>query len=129
MVTLGFTHRPIFKLLHRNKADVLNCCPLQLNSLQTENSSLQWQAPRGSQHPPDPSGHPPVHGGRPMSMYETGSGMRQYPHRGDPPRRDDGLAIQPLPTNVSTETTHTAPSWTVLWQSQWTGAVSSFGLR
>uniref|UniRef100_A0A8C7CB31 GIT ArfGAP 2 n=1 Tax=Oncorhynchus kisutch TaxID=8019 RepID=A0A8C7CB31_ONCKI len=109
-----------------NKADVLNCCPLQLNSLQTENSTLQWQAPRGSQHPPDPSGHPPVHGGRPMSMYETGSGMRQYPHRGDPPCRADGLTIQPLPTNVSTETTHT--SWTVLGQSQWTGAVSSFGL-
>uniref|UniRef100_A0A4W5LRM0 G protein-coupled receptor kinase interacting ArfGAP 2b n=1 Tax=Hucho hucho TaxID=62062 RepID=A0A4W5LRM0_9TELE len=108
-----------------NKADVLNCCPLQLNSLQTEKSSLQWQAPRGSQHPPDPSGHPPGHGGRPMSMYETGSGMRQYPHRGDPPRRDDGLTIQPLPTNVSREI---APSWTVLLQSQWTGAVSSFGL-
>uniref|UniRef100_A0A4W5LNY4 G protein-coupled receptor kinase interacting ArfGAP 2b n=1 Tax=Hucho hucho TaxID=62062 RepID=A0A4W5LNY4_9TELE len=71
----------------------------KLNSLQTEKSSLQWQAPRGSQHPPDPSGHPPGHGGRPMSMYETGSGMRQYPHRGDPPRRDDGLTIQPLPTN------------------------------
>uniref|UniRef100_A0A8C8I0S4 Arf-GAP domain-containing protein n=1 Tax=Oncorhynchus tshawytscha TaxID=74940 RepID=A0A8C8I0S4_ONCTS len=57
----------------------------KLNSLQTENSTLQWQAPRGSQHPPDPSGHPSVHGGRPMSMYETGSGMRHYPHRGDPP--------------------------------------------
>uniref|UniRef100_A0A8C7C5Z5 GIT ArfGAP 2 n=1 Tax=Oncorhynchus kisutch TaxID=8019 RepID=A0A8C7C5Z5_ONCKI len=71
----------------------------KLNSLQTENSTLQWQAPRGSQHPPDPSGHPPVHGGRPMSMYETGSGMRQYPHRGDPPCRADGLTIQPLPTN------------------------------
>uniref|UniRef100_A0A8C7SC38 GIT ArfGAP 2 n=1 Tax=Oncorhynchus mykiss TaxID=8022 RepID=A0A8C7SC38_ONCMY len=101
----------------------------KLNSLQTENSTLQWQAPRGSQHPPDPSGHPPVHGGRPMSMYETGSGMRQYPHRGDPPCRADGLTIQPLPTNVSTETTHTTPSWTVLGQSKWTGAVSSFGLR
>ncbi|KAM9541227.1 ARF GTPase-activating protein GIT2-like isoform 6-T6 [Salvelinus alpinus] len=71
----------------------------KLNSLQTENSSLQWQASRGSQHPPDPSGHPPVHRGRPMSMYETGSGMRHYPHRDDPPRRDDGLTIQPLPTN------------------------------
>uniref|UniRef100_A0A8C8I1V7 Arf-GAP domain-containing protein n=1 Tax=Oncorhynchus tshawytscha TaxID=74940 RepID=A0A8C8I1V7_ONCTS len=99
----------------------------KLNSLQTENSTLQWQAPRGSQHPPDPSGHPSVHGGRPMSMYETGSGMRHYPHRGDPPCRADGLTIQPLPTNVSTETTHT--SWTVLGQSQLTGAVSSFGLR
>uniref|UniRef100_A0A8C8HZ93 Arf-GAP domain-containing protein n=1 Tax=Oncorhynchus tshawytscha TaxID=74940 RepID=A0A8C8HZ93_ONCTS len=98
----------------------------KLNSLQTENSTLQWQAPRGSQHPPDPSGHPSVHGGRPMSMYETGSGMRHYPHRGDPPCRADGLTIQPLPTNVSTETTHT--SWTVLGQSQLTGAVSSFGL-
>lgn len=82
----------------------------KLNSLQTENSSLQWQAPRGSQHPPDPSGHPPVHGGRPMSMYETGSGMRQYPHRGDPPRRDDGLAIQPLPTNIGRGPLGTASS-------------------
>uniref|UniRef100_A0A673XQY0 G protein-coupled receptor kinase interacting ArfGAP 2b n=1 Tax=Salmo trutta TaxID=8032 RepID=A0A673XQY0_SALTR len=81
-----------------------------LNSLQTENSSLQWQAPRGSQHPPDPSGHPPVHGGRPMSMYETGSGMRQYPHRGDPPRRDDGLTIQPLPTNIGRGPLGTASS-------------------
>uniref|UniRef100_A0A8C8I100 Arf-GAP domain-containing protein n=1 Tax=Oncorhynchus tshawytscha TaxID=74940 RepID=A0A8C8I100_ONCTS len=93
----------------------------KLNSLQTENSTLQWQAPRGSQHPPDPSGHPSVHGGRPMSMYETGSGMRHYPHRGDPPCRADGLTIQPLPTNVSTETTHT--SWTVLGHrnSSWLG--------
>uniref|UniRef100_A0A673XW61 G protein-coupled receptor kinase interacting ArfGAP 2b n=1 Tax=Salmo trutta TaxID=8032 RepID=A0A673XW61_SALTR len=82
----------------------------KLNSLQTENSSLQWQAPRGSQHPPDPSGHPPVHGGRPMSMYETGSGMRQYPHRGDPPRRDDGLTIQPLPTNIGRGPLGTASS-------------------
>ncbi|XP_023867191.1 ARF GTPase-activating protein GIT2 isoform X1 [Salvelinus sp. IW2-2015] len=82
----------------------------KLNSLQTENSSLQWQAPRGSQHPPDPSGHPPVHGGRPMSMYETGSGMRHYPHRDDPPRRDDGLTIQPLPTNIGRGPLGTASS-------------------
>uniref|UniRef100_A0A4W5LPJ1 G protein-coupled receptor kinase interacting ArfGAP 2b n=1 Tax=Hucho hucho TaxID=62062 RepID=A0A4W5LPJ1_9TELE len=82
----------------------------KLNSLQTEKSSLQWQAPRGSQHPPDPSGHPPGHGGRPMSMYETGSGMRQYPHRGDPPRRDDGLTIQPLPTNIGRGPLGTASS-------------------
>uniref|UniRef100_A0A8C7SFI1 GIT ArfGAP 2 n=1 Tax=Oncorhynchus mykiss TaxID=8022 RepID=A0A8C7SFI1_ONCMY len=82
----------------------------KLNSLQTENSTLQWQAPRGSQHPPDPSGHPPVHGGRPMSMYETGSGMRQYPHRGDPPCRADGLTIQPLPTNIGRGPLGTASS-------------------
>uniref|UniRef100_A0A6Q2ZPX0 Arf-GAP domain-containing protein n=1 Tax=Esox lucius TaxID=8010 RepID=A0A6Q2ZPX0_ESOLU len=69
----------------------------KLNSLQTENSSLRWQS--GPQHSQDPSGCPPVRGGRPMSMYETGSGMKQYPHRGEPPRRNNGLNLQPLPTN------------------------------
>ncbi|KAK6315813.1 hypothetical protein J4Q44_G00133370 [Coregonus suidteri] len=71
----------------------------KLNSMQTEKSSLRWQTPSGQQHPQDLSGRPPVPGGRPMSMYETGSAMRQYPHRGEPPRRDDGLTLQPLPTN------------------------------
>ncbi|XP_029564891.1 ARF GTPase-activating protein GIT2 isoform X4 [Salmo trutta] len=71
----------------------------KLNSLQTEKSSLRWQTPSGQQHPQDLSGRPPLPGGRPMSMYETGSAMRQYPHRGEPPRRDDSLTVQPLPTN------------------------------
>ncbi|XP_055730700.1 ARF GTPase-activating protein GIT2-like isoform X2 [Salvelinus fontinalis] len=71
----------------------------KLNSLQTEKSSLRWQTPGGQQHPQDLSGRPPLPGGRPMSMYETGSAMRQYPHRGEPPRRDDSLTVQPLPTN------------------------------
>uniref|UniRef100_A0A4W5N2C3 G protein-coupled receptor kinase interacting ArfGAP 2b n=1 Tax=Hucho hucho TaxID=62062 RepID=A0A4W5N2C3_9TELE len=102
------------QLLHRNKADVLNFCPFQLNSLQTEKSSLRWQTPSGQQHPQDLSGRPPLPGGRAMSMYETGSAIRQYPHRGEPPRRDDSLTVQPLPTNVSSEVTHTAPSWTSL---------------
>uniref|UniRef100_A0A674EGX6 G protein-coupled receptor kinase interacting ArfGAP 2b n=1 Tax=Salmo trutta TaxID=8032 RepID=A0A674EGX6_SALTR len=72
----------------------------KLNSLQTEKSSLRWQTPSGQQHPQDLSGRPPLPGGRPMSMYETGSAMRQYPHRGEPPRRDDSLTVQPLPTNI-----------------------------
>uniref|UniRef100_A0A8C7ULK4 GIT ArfGAP 2 n=1 Tax=Oncorhynchus mykiss TaxID=8022 RepID=A0A8C7ULK4_ONCMY len=72
----------------------------KLNSLQTEKSSLRWQTPSGQQHPQDLSGRPPLPGGRPMSMYETGSAMRQYPHRGVPPRRDDSLIVQPLPTNI-----------------------------
>uniref|UniRef100_A0A8C7IMQ4 G protein-coupled receptor kinase interacting ArfGAP 2b n=1 Tax=Oncorhynchus kisutch TaxID=8019 RepID=A0A8C7IMQ4_ONCKI len=72
----------------------------KLNSLQTEKSSLRWQTPSGQQHPRDLSGRPPLPGGRPMSMYETGSAMRQYPHRGVPPRRDDSLTVQPLPTNI-----------------------------
>uniref|UniRef100_A0A8C8ILW3 Arf-GAP domain-containing protein n=1 Tax=Oncorhynchus tshawytscha TaxID=74940 RepID=A0A8C8ILW3_ONCTS len=66
----------------------------------TEKSSLRWQTPSGQQHPRDLSGRPPLPGGRPMSMYETGSAMRQYPHRGVPPRRDDSLTVQPLPTNI-----------------------------
>eukprot|EP00063_Salmo_salar_P010876 XP_013985711.1 PREDICTED: ARF GTPase-activating protein GIT2-like isoform X1 [Salmo salar] len=72
----------------------------KLNSLQTEKSSLRWQTPSGQQHPQDLSGRPPLPGGRPMSMYETGSAMRQYPHRGEPPRRDDSRTVQPLPTNI-----------------------------
>uniref|UniRef100_A0A4W5N5K9 G protein-coupled receptor kinase interacting ArfGAP 2b n=1 Tax=Hucho hucho TaxID=62062 RepID=A0A4W5N5K9_9TELE len=71
----------------------------KLNSLQTEKSSLRWQTPSGQQHPQDLSGRPPLPGGRAMSMYETGSAIRQYPHRGEPPRRDDSLTVQPLPTN------------------------------
>uniref|UniRef100_A0A8C8MD82 Arf-GAP domain-containing protein n=1 Tax=Oncorhynchus tshawytscha TaxID=74940 RepID=A0A8C8MD82_ONCTS len=97
------------QLLHRNNAIILNFCPLQLNSLQTEKSSLRWQTPSGQQHPRDLSGRPPLPGGRPMSMYETGSAMRQYPHRGVPPRRDDSLTVQPLPTNVSSEVTPLPP--------------------
>uniref|UniRef100_A0A8C7UF55 GIT ArfGAP 2 n=1 Tax=Oncorhynchus mykiss TaxID=8022 RepID=A0A8C7UF55_ONCMY len=81
----------------------------KLNSLQTEKSSLRWQTPSGQQHPQDLSGRPPLPGGRPMSMYETGSAMRQYPHRGVPPRRDDSLIVQPLPTNVSSEVTPLPP--------------------
>uniref|UniRef100_A0A4W5N5M6 G protein-coupled receptor kinase interacting ArfGAP 2b n=1 Tax=Hucho hucho TaxID=62062 RepID=A0A4W5N5M6_9TELE len=72
----------------------------KLNSLQTEKSSLRWQTPSGQQHPQDLSGRPPLPGGRAMSMYETGSAIRQYPHRGEPPRRDDSLTVQPLPTNI-----------------------------
>uniref|UniRef100_A0A6Q2WZS3 Arf-GAP domain-containing protein n=1 Tax=Esox lucius TaxID=8010 RepID=A0A6Q2WZS3_ESOLU len=93
-------------------SEELRMMQTKLNSLQTENSSLRWQS--GPQHSQDPSGCPPVRGGRPMSMYETGSGMKQYPHRGEPPRRNNGLNLQPLPTNVSAGVPHGAPSWTVL---------------
>ena len=83
------------------------CRPvLQLSSLQTENSSLRWQSPGGAQHPQEPPGRPPARGGRPMSMYETGSGSRPYPsHRGEA-LRHGGLVLQPLPPNVSIITRH-----------------------
>uniref|UniRef100_A0A668ADH7 G protein-coupled receptor kinase interacting ArfGAP 2b n=1 Tax=Myripristis murdjan TaxID=586833 RepID=A0A668ADH7_9TELE len=80
-------------------------CSLQLNSLQTENTTLRWQTPSGPQHIQDASARHPARGGRPMSMYETGSSLRQYPHRGEASCQEDGLVLHPFPTNVSTEST------------------------
>uniref|UniRef100_A0A671XR72 G protein-coupled receptor kinase interacting ArfGAP 2b n=1 Tax=Sparus aurata TaxID=8175 RepID=A0A671XR72_SPAAU len=78
-------------------------CSLQLNSLQTENTTLRWQTPGGQQHLQGPLGRHQPRGGRAMSMYETGSSPRQYPHRVESARQEDGVVLQPFPTNVSTE--------------------------
>lgn len=78
-------------------------CSPQLNSLQTENTTLRWQTPSGQQHLQGPFGRHPPRGGRAMSMYETGSSPRQYPHRGETTRQEDGVVLQPFPTNVSTK--------------------------
>uniref|UniRef100_A0A7N6AM26 Arf-GAP domain-containing protein n=1 Tax=Anabas testudineus TaxID=64144 RepID=A0A7N6AM26_ANATE len=53
----------------------------KLNSLQTENTTLRWQTPTGQQHLQGPFGRHQPRGGRAMSMYETGSTLRQYPLR------------------------------------------------
>uniref|UniRef100_A0A3B4V8G3 G protein-coupled receptor kinase interacting ArfGAP 2b n=1 Tax=Seriola dumerili TaxID=41447 RepID=A0A3B4V8G3_SERDU len=71
----------------------------KLNSLQTENTSLRWQTPSGQQHLQGPFGRHPPRGGRAMSMYETGSTPRQYPHRAETARHEDGVILQPFPTN------------------------------
>ncbi|XP_029921151.1 ARF GTPase-activating protein GIT2-like isoform X4 [Myripristis murdjan] len=71
----------------------------KLNSLQTENTTLRWQTPSGPQHIQDASARHPARGGRPMSMYETGSSLRQYPHRGEASCQEDGLVLHPFPTN------------------------------
>ncbi|KAI3361799.1 hypothetical protein L3Q82_002136 [Scortum barcoo] len=71
----------------------------KLNSLQTENTTLRWQAPSGQQHLQGPFGRHPPRGGRAMSMYETGSSPRQYPHRVETARHEDGVVLQPFPTN------------------------------
>lgn len=76
------------------------CCP-QLSSLQTENTSLRWQTPSGQQHSQGPLGRHPTRGGRAMSMYETGSAPRHFSHRVETARHDDGVVLQPFPTNVS----------------------------
>uniref|UniRef100_A0A671XTJ8 G protein-coupled receptor kinase interacting ArfGAP 2b n=1 Tax=Sparus aurata TaxID=8175 RepID=A0A671XTJ8_SPAAU len=75
----------------------------KLNSLQTENTTLRWQTPGGQQHLQGPLGRHQPRGGRAMSMYETGSSPRQYPHRVESARQEDGVVLQPFPTNVSTE--------------------------
>uniref|UniRef100_A0A672ZGG5 ARF GTPase-activating protein GIT2-like n=1 Tax=Sphaeramia orbicularis TaxID=375764 RepID=A0A672ZGG5_9TELE len=71
----------------------------KLNSLQTENTTLRWQAPSGQQQLQGPFGRHPPRGGRAMSMYETGSTPRQYPNRAETARHEDGVLLQPFPTN------------------------------
>uniref|UniRef100_A0A8C2ZVI2 G protein-coupled receptor kinase interacting ArfGAP 2b n=1 Tax=Cyclopterus lumpus TaxID=8103 RepID=A0A8C2ZVI2_CYCLU len=53
----------------------------QLNSLQTENTTLRWQPPSGQQPLQGPFGRHPPRGAA---------------------RQDDGVVLQPFPTNVST---------------------------
>ncbi|XP_042250778.1 ARF GTPase-activating protein GIT2b isoform X3 [Thunnus albacares] len=82
----------------------------KLNSLQTENTTLRWQTPSGQQHLQGPFGRHPPRGGRAMSMYETGSSPRQYPHRGETARQEDGVVLQPFPTNIGRGPLGTAAS-------------------
>lgn len=74
----------------------------QLNSLQTENTTLRWQAPSGPPQLQAPFSRHPPRGGRAISMYETGYSPKQYPHRAETGRHEDGVILQPFPTNVST---------------------------
>uniref|UniRef100_A0A8D3D0L1 Arf-GAP domain-containing protein n=1 Tax=Scophthalmus maximus TaxID=52904 RepID=A0A8D3D0L1_SCOMX len=76
---------------------------LRLISLQTENTTLRWQTPSGQQNVQGPLGRHPPRGGRAMSMYETGSSPRPYSHRAETARHEEGVVLQPFPTNVSTE--------------------------
>lgn len=73
----------------------------QLNSLQTENTTLRWQAPGGQQQLQGPFSRHPPRGGRAISMYETGYSPKQYPHRVEMGRHEDGVILQPFPSNVS----------------------------
>uniref|UniRef100_A0A8C7ZZS7 G protein-coupled receptor kinase interacting ArfGAP 2b n=1 Tax=Oryzias sinensis TaxID=183150 RepID=A0A8C7ZZS7_9TELE len=82
----------------------------KLSSLQTENTSLRWQGPGGQQQPHGPMGRHSARGGRAMSMYETGSSPRQYSHRLEPPRLDEGVILQPFPSNIGRGPLGTAAS-------------------
>uniref|UniRef100_A0A667ZVS9 G protein-coupled receptor kinase interacting ArfGAP 2b n=1 Tax=Myripristis murdjan TaxID=586833 RepID=A0A667ZVS9_9TELE len=87
-------------------------CSLQLNSLQTENTTLRWQTPSGPQHIQDASARHPARGGRPMSMYETGSSLRQYPHRGEASCQEDEstVALLVFPNDIGRGPLGTAAS-------------------
>ncbi len=94
---------------------------LQLQSLQCENSSLRrqvstqqpYQAPGGPDHsnPSSPSSsssssalkrHLSARVSRPMSMYETGSGLKPFLPKGETPYPEETFPTpQPFPTYVS----------------------------
>lgn len=80
-------------------SEELRMMQTKLSSLQTENTSLRWQTPSGQQHSQGPCGRHPPRGGRATSMYETGSSPRQFPHRAETARHEDGVILQPFPTN------------------------------
>nr|XP_043868319.1 ARF GTPase-activating protein GIT2b isoform X3 [Solea senegalensis] len=82
----------------------------KLNSLQTENTTLRWQTPSGQQHLQGPCGRHPPRGGRALSMYETGSTPRQISHRVESARHEDGVILQPFPTNIGRGPLGTAAS-------------------
>ncbi|XP_056592877.1 ARF GTPase-activating protein GIT2b isoform X2 [Triplophysa dalaica] len=71
----------------------------KLNSLQNENSTLKWQTPDSLARPQDLPHRLTQRGCRAMSMYETGSVLRQYPPKGETTHRDTTLTLQPLPSN------------------------------
>lgn len=86
----------------------------QLQSLQSENTSLRrqvttniYQIPSGSDYP-DPSSpsalkrRQSARASRPMSMYETGSGLKPYLPKGETPYPEEGIpTLQPFPPHVS----------------------------
>uniref|UniRef100_A0A8D0AYN3 G protein-coupled receptor kinase interacting ArfGAP 2a n=1 Tax=Sander lucioperca TaxID=283035 RepID=A0A8D0AYN3_SANLU len=107
------------KIQHLMKAnnslsDELRLMQKKLQSLQSENTSLRrhvptniYQIPSGSDYP-DPSSpsalkrRQSARASRPMSMYETGSGLKPYVPKGETPYPEEGIpTLQPFPPNVS----------------------------
>ncbi|XP_029367004.1 ARF GTPase-activating protein GIT2a isoform X7 [Echeneis naucrates] len=86
----------------------------KLQSLQIENTSLRrqvttniYQIPSGSDYP-DPSSpsalkrRQSARASRPMSMYETGSGLKPYLPKGETPYPEEGIpTLQPFPAHAS----------------------------
>uniref|UniRef100_A0A665UM69 Arf-GAP domain-containing protein n=1 Tax=Echeneis naucrates TaxID=173247 RepID=A0A665UM69_ECHNA len=96
---------------NNNLSDELRLMQKKLQSLQIENTSLRrqvttniYQIPSGSDYP-DPSSpsalkrRQSARASRPMSMYETGSGLKPYLPKGETPYPEEGIpTLQPFPT-------------------------------
>ncbi|XP_012718930.2 ARF GTPase-activating protein GIT2a isoform X6 [Fundulus heteroclitus] len=97
-----------------NLNDELRLMQKKLQSLQSENTSLRrqvttnvYQTPSGTDYP-DPSSpsalkrRQSARASRPMSMYETGSGLKPYLSKGETPYPEEGLpSLQPFPSHTS----------------------------
>ncbi|XP_068166017.1 ARF GTPase-activating protein GIT2a isoform X5 [Antennarius striatus] len=96
-----------------NLSDELRLMQKKLQTLQSENVSLRrqvpthiYQIPSGSDYP-DPSSpsalkrRQSARASRPMSMYETGSGLKPYLPKGEPPYPEEGIpTLQPFPPHT-----------------------------
>ncbi|KAM8761249.1 ARF GTPase-activating protein GIT2a isoform 6-T6 [Acanthopagrus schlegelii] len=97
-----------------NLSDELRLMQKKLQSLQSENTSLRrqvttniYQIPSGSDYP-DPSSpsalkrRQSARASRPMSMYETGSGLKPYLPKGENPYPEEGIPnLQPFPPHAT----------------------------
>ncbi|XP_044052832.1 ARF GTPase-activating protein GIT2a isoform X3 [Siniperca chuatsi] len=98
---------------NNNLSDELRLMQKKLHSLQSENTSLRrqvttniYQIPSGSDYP-DPSSpsalkrRQSARASRPMSMYETGSGLKPYLPKGETPYPEEGIpTLQPFPPHT-----------------------------
>ncbi|XP_068994779.1 ARF GTPase-activating protein GIT2a isoform X1 [Embiotoca jacksoni] len=96
-----------------NLSDELRLMQKKLQSLQSENTSLRrqvttniYQIPSGTDYP-DPSSpsalkrRQSARASRPMSMYETGSGLKPYLPKGETPYPEEGIpTLQPFPPHT-----------------------------
>ncbi|MED6238007.1 glycerophosphoinositol permease [Ataeniobius toweri] len=97
-----------------NLNDELRLMQKKLQSLQSENTSLRrqvttnvYQTPSSTDYP-DPSSpsalkrRQSARASRPMSMYETGSGLKPYLSKGETPYPEEGLpSLQPFSPHTS----------------------------
>ncbi|XP_062238002.1 ARF GTPase-activating protein GIT2a isoform X5 [Platichthys flesus] len=122
---LSASEAKIQKLMkaNNNLSDELRLMQKKLQSLQSDNSSLKrqvtpniYQIPSGSDYP-DPSSpsalkrRQSAQASRPMSMYETGSGLKPYLPKGETSYPEEGIpTMQPFPPHTERGALVTASS-------------------